>query len=177
MHVMTTTSPEPPDDDRNHDHDTAVSEPSTSAETPTARTWRWSLDHHAGHEPGPRRSDALALAAHAAARPLVDPLPRRSSTIQLDAAPRRHVALRPALPEAVLVPTSSATASATATATAIDHDEDDREAGQATAEYALVLLGAAAIALLIVSWATKTNVVGKLLDVIFSQLIGRATGH
>jgi Flp pilus assembly pilin Flp len=52
------------------------------------------------------------------------------------------------------------------------HDED----GQATAEYALVLLGAAAIALLVVSWATKTNVVGKLLDLIFSQLIGHVTG-
>ena len=55
-------------------------------------------------------------------------------------------------------------------------DRCDDEAGQATAEYALVLLGAAAIALLIVSWATKTNVVGKLLDVIFSQLLGHAGG-
>jgi Flp pilus assembly pilin Flp len=61
-------------------------------------------------------------------------------------------------------------------ATPRPRSEDD-EAGQATAEYALVLLGAAAIALLVVSWATKTNVVGKLLDVIFSQLVGRATGR
>ena len=38
------------------------------------------------------------------------------------------------------------------------------ERGQATAEYALVLLGAAAVALLIVGWATHTNLVGKLLD-------------
>jgi hypothetical protein len=50
---------------------------------------------------------------------------------------------------------------------------DDR--GQATAEYALVLLGAAAIALLVVSWATKTNVVGRLLDVVFGHLTSRAT--
>ncbi|HVF32529.1 MAG TPA: DUF4244 domain-containing protein [Acidimicrobiales bacterium] len=47
------------------------------------------------------------------------------------------------------------------------------EAGQATAEYALVLLGAAAIALLVVSWATKTNLVGRLLDVVFGQLTSK----
>jgi Flp pilus assembly pilin Flp len=47
--------------------------------------------------------------------------------------------------------------------------------GQATAEYALVLLGAAAVALLVVSWATKTNVVGRLLDVVFGHLTSRAT--
>lgn len=51
-----------------------------------------------------------------------------------------------------------------------DHDER----GQATAEYALVLLGAAAIALLVVSWATKTNIVGKLLDVVFGSLLDKA---
>jgi hypothetical protein len=45
--------------------------------------------------------------------------------------------------------------------------------GQATAEYALVLLGAAAVALLVVSWATKTNVVGRMLDVVFGQLTSR----
>lgn len=45
-----------------------------------------------------------------------------------------------------------------------------RDDGQATAEYALVLVGAAAIALLVVAWATKTNVVGKLLDLVFDQL-------
>jgi Flp pilus assembly pilin Flp len=51
----------------------------------------------------------------------------------------------------------------------------DNEDGQATAEYALVLLGAAAIALLVVSWATKTNVVGKLLDAVFGELLHRTT--
>ena len=55
-----------------------------------------------------------------------------------------------------------------------DRDRDDRERGQATAEYALVLLGAAAIALLLVSWATKTNVVGKLLDLVFGHLTDKA---
>jgi hypothetical protein len=48
-----------------------------------------------------------------------------------------------------------------------------REAGQATTEYALVLLGAAAIALLVVGWATKSNKVGHLLDRVLDQLLSR----
>ena len=50
----------------------------------------------------------------------------------------------------------------------------DRDDGQATAEYALVLLGAAAVALAVVSWATRTNVIGKLLDMVFGGLIRKA---
>ena len=45
--------------------------------------------------------------------------------------------------------------------------------GQATAEYALVLLGAAAIALLIGIWATSgggAGKVGDLLDAVFSSI-------
>lgn len=45
--------------------------------------------------------------------------------------------------------------------------------GQASAEYALVLLGAAAVALLVVGWATKTDKVGKLLDTVMDKLLGR----
>ena len=52
----------------------------------------------------------------------------------------------------------------------------DDERGQATAEYALVLLGAAAIALLVVTWASKTGLVGKLLDTVLDDLLGRAKG-
>jgi Flp pilus assembly pilin Flp len=52
------------------------------------------------------------------------------------------------------------------------HRNDD---GQATAEYALVLLGAAAIALAVVSWATRTNLVGKLLDTVFGGLLRHVT--
>jgi Flp pilus assembly pilin Flp len=47
------------------------------------------------------------------------------------------------------------------------------ERGQATAEYALVLLGAAAVALLIVGWATKTDLIGKLLDTVMNNLTGK----
>jgi Flp pilus assembly pilin Flp len=60
-------------------------------------------------------------------------------------------------------------------ARALERNDHDSEDGQATAEYALVLLGAAAVALLVVSWATKTNVVAKLLDAVFGQLLDRAT--
>ena len=47
------------------------------------------------------------------------------------------------------------------------------ERGQASAEYALVLLGAAAIALVIVAWATKTDLIGKLLDQVMKTITGK----
>jgi hypothetical protein len=46
--------------------------------------------------------------------------------------------------------------------------------GQASAEYALVLLGAAAIALLIVSWATHSNKIGELFNAVLDRLKGHA---
>lgn len=42
--------------------------------------------------------------------------------------------------------------------------------GQASAEYALVLLGAAAVALLLVAWATKSDLIGKLLDTVMKSI-------
>jgi len=51
----------------------------------------------------------------------------------------------------------------------VRHDER----GQASAEYALVLLGAAAVALMIVGWATKTNLIGKLLDTVLNNISGK----
>jgi hypothetical protein len=48
------------------------------------------------------------------------------------------------------------------------------DAGQATAEYALVLLGAAAVALLLIGWATTTDQVGRLFDFVVEQVIGRS---
>ena len=44
--------------------------------------------------------------------------------------------------------------------------------GQATAEYALILLGAAAIAMLLVTWVTKTNRISNLLDAVFRHITG-----
>ncbi len=45
------------------------------------------------------------------------------------------------------------------------------EQGQATAEYALVLLGAAGLALLVALWARKTDMVSKLLNAVFDNLL------
>lgn len=50
-----------------------------------------------------------------------------------------------------------------------------REAGQTTAEYALIILGAATVALLVVAWATKTSKVGKLLDAVVDSVISKVT--
>lgn len=44
------------------------------------------------------------------------------------------------------------------------------ERGQTSAEYALVLLGAASIALLVTLWAKDTNKVGKLLDSVLDSI-------
>jgi hypothetical protein len=43
--------------------------------------------------------------------------------------------------------------------------------GQSTAEYALVLLGAAAVALLLVAWATDSNRIGELLDSVLDRVL------
>jgi len=47
--------------------------------------------------------------------------------------------------------------------------------GQASAEYALVLLGAAAVALLVVAWATKTDLIEKLLDKVVKTVTGKVS--
>lgn len=49
-----------------------------------------------------------------------------------------------------------------------------REGGQATAEYALVLLGAAAVALMLAAWAARSGKIGQLFDAVVDQLIGKA---
>ena len=49
------------------------------------------------------------------------------------------------------------------------------EDGQTTAEYALVLLGVAAIALALVSWVSHTNLVSRLFEVVFSALFRKIT--
>ncbi len=52
---------------------------------------------------------------------------------------------------------------------------DRRDAGQTTAEYALVLLGVAAIALAVVSWVSHTNLVSRLFEIVFSALFRKIT--
>lgn len=42
--------------------------------------------------------------------------------------------------------------------------------GQTTAEYALVIVGAAAIGALLLTWATKSDAIGKLFDIVLDQV-------
>ena len=49
------------------------------------------------------------------------------------------------------------------------------ERGQSTAEYALVLLGAAGVAVLLIAWATKTNKVTKLLDGVIDRVLDQVS--
>jgi hypothetical protein len=44
--------------------------------------------------------------------------------------------------------------------------------GQTTAEYALVLVGAATLAFLLIAWATKTDRIGKLFDAVMDHVAG-----
>lgn len=48
-----------------------------------------------------------------------------------------------------------------------------RERGQATAEYALVILGAATIAGLVLAWASSTGRVSRLLNAVLDAVIGQ----
>ena len=44
------------------------------------------------------------------------------------------------------------------------------QAGQATAEYALVLLGVALVAVLVQDWARNTNMVSRVLNAVFRSI-------
>jgi hypothetical protein len=48
------------------------------------------------------------------------------------------------------------------------------ERAQGTVEYALVLLGAAAIALLVVAWVGRTDLVGRLFDTVVGRILTQA---
>lgn len=45
------------------------------------------------------------------------------------------------------------------------------ERGQGTVEYALILLGAAAIALVVVAWVTRTDLIGRLFDAVVGRIL------
>ncbi len=47
------------------------------------------------------------------------------------------------------------------------------ERGQSTAEYALLLLGVATIALIVVTWASSTGKIGELFDAVVDSIIGK----
>jgi Flp pilus assembly pilin Flp len=48
------------------------------------------------------------------------------------------------------------------------------EAGQGTVEYALVLLGAAAVALALVAWVARSDAVGRLFDTVLGRVLSGA---
>lgn len=47
--------------------------------------------------------------------------------------------------------------------------------GQSTAEYALVLLGAAGVALLLAAWATKTDKITRLLNSVLDRVLSQVS--
>ena len=49
----------------------------------------------------------------------------------------------------------------------LEHDES----GQTTAEYALVMLAAAAVAGLVLAWATKSHTISRLFDAVIGKLV------
>lgn len=48
-----------------------------------------------------------------------------------------------------------------------------RDAGQSTAEYALVLLGAATVAVVFIAWAGKSNRLTTLFNSVLDAVIGK----
>ena len=45
------------------------------------------------------------------------------------------------------------------------------ETGQSTAEYALVILGAVAIATLLITWATGSHAISQLFDAVIEKIL------
>lgn len=56
------------------------------------------------------------------------------------------------------------------------HPGRQLEAGQATAEYGLVILAAAALAGVLLAWATGTGGVNRLMDAVMDSIIADVTG-
>ena len=58
------------------------------------------------------------------------------------------------------------------------HHSPERSRGQAPTEYALILLVAAIIALLVIAWATAgggAGKIGSLFDTVFNDIFDRAS--
>lgn len=49
------------------------------------------------------------------------------------------------------------------------------ERAQSTVEYALILLGAAAIALVVVAWVTRSDAIGRLFDTVLGRVLSHAS--
>ena len=55
-----------------------------------------------------------------------------------------------------------------------DRDRRRAEAGQTTAEYALVILAAAALATMLIAWASHSNAIGRLFDAVLDRVLASA---
>jgi len=55
-----------------------------------------------------------------------------------------------------------------------DRDRLAGDAGQTTAEYALVILAAAALATMLIAWASHSNAIGRLFDAVLDRVLGSA---
>jgi hypothetical protein len=87
----------------------------------------------------------------------------------IDLTRRAHIALVLAVTDVLTRPHIAPTHRAHA----VSARRASGQAGQTTAEYGMVLLGAAGIALLLVGWATKSGAIGKLFDVVMDNVIGK----
>lgn len=52
-----------------------------------------------------------------------------------------------------------------------ENNEGREDAGQATAEYALVMVGAAVVVTLFIAWASGSGAIGRLFDAVFERVI------
>ncbi len=57
-------------------------------------------------------------------------------------------------------------------AASLGKPRSENEDGQATAEYALIIAAAAAIAALLLTWAARTDAIGRLFDAVLNHVIG-----
>lgn len=54
------------------------------------------------------------------------------------------------------------------------HGRPASERAQSTVEYALILLGAAAVALVVVAWVTRSDAIGRLFDTVLGRILSQA---
>jgi len=47
--------------------------------------------------------------------------------------------------------------------------------GQTTAEYALMLIAAAALAVVVIGWISKTDAIGRLFEMVMKNITGNAS--
>jgi uncharacterized protein DUF4244 len=109
------------------------------------------------------------------------PAPRQTGTLQ-DPLPSATGTLQDPLPSATGTrrepyPGTTGSRREPHPGTICTLEESDRgDAGQTTAEYALVLLGAAALAAVLIKWATSSSGLIKLFTAVIRKLVQGVAG-